>query len=229
MFPKEICGLIYFNQETYRFDIFSCKNRAKNKNDSFIISPQDYLSCSKLGKITACYHSHSNDNLEFSQIDTNNSNLYNIYYLLYNVKFDIFKFYSPNEHSNNYIGRPFILGKSDCFTLMKEYAYREHKITINFPNALNYPRSLEDINDMYEKNFIDAGFIKLTKGTELKKSDGLMMLFPNVSDKYPTHAAVYLGDNTILHQPFNSFSCVNIYDNFFKKHTSYVLRHRSCL
>ena len=77
-----------------------------------------------------------------------------------------------------------------------------------------------NIIDLYETNFKNQGFIKLEKGTKLNKSDGIMMMFPGVSDKFPTHAAVYTGDGLILHQPFNSFSCVNIYDNFFKKHTS---------
>jgi hypothetical protein len=122
-----------------------------------------------------------------------------------------------------------MLGRSDCFTLMQEYALKEENVKINFPKINSYPRSLKDIKNLYENNFIEQGFVKLDKDTPLKKSDGLMMLFPSVSEEYPTHAAVFLGNNLILHQPYNSFSCVNLYDSFYKKHTSYVLRHRSKL
>jgi hypothetical protein len=122
-----------------------------------------------------------------------------------------------------------MLGRSDCFTLMQEYALKEENVKINFPKINSYPRSLKDIKSLYENNFIEQGFVKLDKDTPLKKSDGLMMLFPSVSEEYPTHAAVFLGNNLILHQPYNSFSCVNLYDSFYKKHTSYVLRHRSKL
>jgi len=223
---EEICGFIYFKEKEYKFDIFPCKNRAENKINNFIISPQDYLNCSSLGKIVACYHSHVNESVEFSEIDKSNSNAYNIHYILYNIKYDIFNFYSPNKENNPYIGRPFVLGKSDCFTLMQEYALKEEKVHIKFPKDLTYPRHLDDIKDLYETNFKNQGFIKLDKGIKLNKSDGIMMMFPGVSDKFPTHAAVYIGDGLILHQPFNSFSCVNIYDNFFKKHTSYVLRYK---
>jgi proteasome lid subunit RPN8/RPN11 len=223
---EEICGLIYFNEKEYKFDIYPCKNKSENKKNNFTISPQDYLNCSSLGKIIACYHSHINDNIDFSEIDKNNSNVYNIHYILYNVKHDYFNFYSPNKENNPYIGRPFVLGKSDCFTLMKEYAIKEEKVNIQFPKDLVYPRHLEDIKDLYENNFKNQGFIKLDKNAKLEKSDGIMMMFPSVSDKFPTHAAVYIGNGLILHQPFNSFSCVNIYDNFFKKHTSYVLRYK---
>lgn len=228
-YPQEICGFIYVDKNSYKFDIYSCRNVANNKTNNFLISPQEYLACSSLGKITSCYHSHSNDNLDFSEMDKENSNKYNIHYILYNVKHNQFKFYSPNSEKNTYIGRPFMLGQSDCFTLMQEYALKEEKIIINFPKINSYPRSLKDIRDLYENNFIQQGFLKLDKDTPLKKSDGLMMLFPSVSEAYPTHAAVYLGNGLILHQPYNSFSCVNLYDGFYKKHTSYVLRHRSKL
>lgn len=228
-YPQEICGFIYLDKTSYKFDIYPCRNVANNKNNNFLISPQEYLSCSSLGKITACYHSHSNENLDFSEMDKENSNKYNIHYILYNVKYDEFKFYSPNSEKNPYIGRPFMLGQSDCFTLMQEYAIKEENIIINFPKINSYPRSLKDIKDLYENNFIEQGFVRLDKDTPLKQSDGLMMLFPNVSETYPTHAAVYLGDGLILHQPYNSFSCVNLYDSFYKKHTNYVLRHRSKL
>jgi len=226
--PKECCGFIYFDKITYKFDIFPCYNHAEDPFNNFIISPRDYLACSNLGKITACYHSHCNDNLQFSEIDKANNNTYNILYILYNIKYDKFNFLNPsNSKKNEYIGKPFILGKSDCFTLMQKYAKNEENIDISFPKDFDYPRDLKEVQDLYECNFKNQGFIKLDKSTKLQKSDGLMMMFPAISDKYPTHAAVYLGDGLILHQPFNCFSCVNIYDNFFKKHTSYVLRHRS--
>jgi proteasome lid subunit RPN8/RPN11 len=224
--PQEICGFIYFDEREYKFDTYHCKNRAENKKNNFIISPQDYLNCQKLGKIVACYHSHCDDHLEFSEMDKNNSNLYRINYILYNTKHDYFNFYSPGTSNNPYIGRPFLLGRSDCFTLMKEYALKEEKINIEFPKDLAYPKHLEDIKDLYENNFKKQGFLKLDKFTKLEKSDGIMMKFASVSDEFPTHAAVYIGNGLILHQPFNSFSCVNIYDNFFKKHTDYVLRYK---
>lgn len=225
--PRECCGLIYIDSQSLKFDIYKCKNCAENKQNEFLISPRDYITCGKLGKIVACYHSHTNDNIEFSEIDKNNSNANKINYILYNVKEDKYNFYSPENYNNNYIGKPFVLGRSDCFTLMQEYALREHNIKINFPKRSEYPRDIKQIRDLYEKSFEESGFMKLDKNIELQKSDGIMMLFPSVSELYPTHAAVYIDNNTILHQPFNSFSCVNIYDSFYKKHTKYVLRHRS--
>lgn len=224
-FPKECCGFIYLDKTSYKFDVFPCKNVAEQKNNNFTISPNDYLRCSYLGQIIACYHSHSNDNTEFSEIDKDNSNKYEMHYILYNVKQDIFNFYTPNSEKNPYIGRPFILGVSDCFTLVQDYAKKERNINLQFPRNVLYPKDLKEIGALYEENFIANGFIKLTKDVELKKDDGLMMIFPAISEKYPTHAAVYIGNGMILHQPFNSFSCVNIYDNFYKKHTSYVLRY----
>jgi len=224
--PYESCGFIYVDKQTLKFEIFACKNTAKNKVNSFSISPQEYLNCSYLGQIIACYHSHTNDNINFSEIDKENSNKYNIHYILYNLNKDYFNFYIPNTEKNHYIGRPFILGISDCFTLMKDYAQRERNVFLNFPKYTAYPKDIKEIGALYEKHFLENGFVKLDKNVKLEKDDGIMMIFPAVCEDYPTHAAAYLGDNMILHQPLNSFSCVNIYDNFYKKHTSYVLRYR---
>lgn len=224
---QESCGLVLFNEKTFKFDVFPCKNKAQDKNNNFIISPQDYLRCASLGKITACYHSHNDDNIDFSEIDKQNSNKYNIFYILYNTKFDIFKFYQPNSEKNNYIGRPFLLGKLDCFTLAQEYFLKEENINIYVPSDHQYPKALTDIKGLYEDHFESQGFIRLDKNIELKKSDAIMMIFSNISETYPTHVAMYIGDNLILHQPYNAFSCVNLYSSAWKKHTSYILRHRS--
>ena len=223
---EEICGLIYLDNKNYKFQVYPCQNRSNDKKNNFTISPQDFLNCSSLGKITACYHSHINESVTFSEIDKNNSNMYNIHYILYNIKHDTFSFHIPNKEKNPYIGRPYIMGKSDCFTLMKEYALKEENINIYFPESLFYPKHLDDIKSVYADNFKKHGFLKLDKNTKLQKSDGLMMTFPGVSNDFPTHAAAYIGDGLILHHPFNSFSCVNIYDTFFKKHTTYVLRYK---
>ena len=224
---EESCGLIFFNQNNFKFDIFPCKNRASNKRINFSISPQDYLTCNSLGKIVASYHSHVNGSLEFSEIDKQNSNIYKICYILYNLELDQFNIYYPNTEKNPYIGRPYITQVSDCFSLVKDFLKKEANIDMWFPDNMTYPKELKDIKGLYHDNFEQQGFLKLDKNTKLQKYDGIMVAYPNISEEYPSHCAIYLENDTILHQPYNSFSCVTKYDNLLKKYTKYILRHRS--
>jgi len=224
---EESCGLIFFDEKKYEFNIYPCKNIAKNKNNFFEISPKDYLQCSLKYKIIGCYHSHTNDSLEFSEIDKDNSNKYNIHYILYNTKKDQFNIYYPNTQKNNYIGRPYITEISDCFSLVQDFLKKEANINIWFPSGMSYPKDLKDIKGVYHDNFDEQGFIRLDKNTKLQKYDGVMVAYPNISEEYPSHCAIYLENDTILHQPYNSFSCVTMYDSLLKKYTKYILRHRS--
>jgi proteasome lid subunit RPN8/RPN11 len=225
----ESCGLIYFDEKKLKFNIYSCKNIAFDKKNFFSISSLEYLKCSQLGKIVACFHSHNNDNNEFSEIDMLNSNKHNITFILYNIKNDIFNMYYPNTYKNKYIGRPYITEVSDCFSLAIDYYKKELNVSIYCPKEIAYPKNLKDINSIYEDFFEKQNFIKLDKNTPFKKHDAFFMLFPNVSEVYATHCAMNIGNNTILHHPYNSFSCVNIYDDFYRKHTKYIVRHRSMI
>jgi proteasome lid subunit RPN8/RPN11 len=224
---EESCGLIFFDEKKYEFDIYPSKNIAKNKNNFFEISPREYLKCSLNYKIIGCYHSHIDENIEFSEFDKINSNKNNLIYVLYNIKYDKFNIYYANTKKNNYIGRPYITQISDCFSLVQDYLKNEAGINIWFPDGMSYPKSLKDIKGVYHNNFEEQGFLQLDKNTKLKKYDGIMVTYPNISEEYPSHCAIYLENDTILHQPYNSFSCVTIYDNLLKKYTSYILRHRS--
>lgn len=225
----ESCGLIYFDKKNLKFETYECKNLAFDKKNFFSISSLEYLKCSLLGKIVACFHSHNNENINFSEMDKLNSNKHNVTFILYNIKNDSFNIYYPDGYKNNYIGRPYITEVSDCFSLAVDYYKKELNVNIYCPKEMAYPKSLKDIKSIYEDHFEKQGFMKLDKNTPLKKHDGLFMIFPGVSELYATHGAMYIGDNTILHHPYNSFSCVNIYDDFYKKHTKYIVRHRSMI
>lgn len=224
---EESCGLIYFHEKKYEFGVYPCKNLAKNKNIFFYISPREYLQCALNYNIIGCYHSHINENTEFSEYDKTNSNKNNLTYVLYNTKLDAFNIYYANTKRNNYIGRPYITQVSDCFSLVQDFLKNVANINIWFPEGMSYPQSLKDIKGLYQNNFEEQGFIKLDKNIKLQKYDLIMITYPNISEEYPSHCVIYLENDTILHQPYNSFSCVTIYDDLLKKYTSYILRHRS--
>lgn len=223
--PNEICGLlVYKNDQIFTYQ---CKNISRNPSLSFIIDPKDCLKVSlEEGEIVASYHSHTNDFSDFSDLDKVNANEHEIRSILYFFKEDKFFEYVPNKCKNPYIGRYFELGKNDCFSLIRDYFNRELHIQIN-----DYLRDKNwSIRDpfLYDENFRKEKFLEISGGAIenlnlLKKNDVILM---NLYGKTSTHAAIYLGNGTILHHP-RGYSKIEELNDFYKRRSTHILRHES--
>jgi hypothetical protein len=53
------------------------------------------------------------------------------------------------------------------------------------------------------------------------------VIVTNTFNHNPRHLMIYLGNNQVLHNRFNSYSTVEMYYDTYKNLTSYILRHRS--
>ena len=90
-FPNECCGLILSHEGNAKS--FECKNISDNKRSNFSIDPKDYLEAQKQGEVVAYYHSHTNQNENFSDMDklfSDSSKLPLILYSFKNNKFSIY-------------------------------------------------------------------------------------------------------------------------------------------
>lgn len=112
------------------------------------------------------------------------------------------KTYIPDRYFEDapYEGRLFIHGLFDCYTLISDWFYRERKI--NLPWNVQRPYGWWDTQQsLYMQHFREYGF---TQSTKLEAGD--VMLF-NLKGSVVNHAAVYLGDNMILHHLGGRISC----------------------
>ena len=90
-FPNECCGLILDCDGEIK--TFECENISFNKQTNFCIDPKGYLEASKRGEVIAYYHSHTDENEDFSEMDklfSDSSKLPVILYSLNNNKFSIY-------------------------------------------------------------------------------------------------------------------------------------------
>lgn len=99
-----------------------------------------------------------------------------------------------------YTGRPFIHGKWDCFTLLKDYYARE--LNVQLPPVEYFDNWWKKGEDFYMKLSGVAGFYPVTS---LKKYDVIAM---RLNSPVFNHSAIFLGDNTILHHIGGKFSCI---------------------
>lgn len=130
---EERCGVIVGS----RGDVVAipCKNISPNPSDHFVISPIDLAEIRKTSTLLGYYHSHLNDHqYELSKYDRLVSSRLNLYSIIYSIKTDTFNDFQP--HANDfisYLGRPFITGIFDCYTLIQDYYKHEFNIKLTDP------------------------------------------------------------------------------------------------
>lgn len=217
-YPKETCGFIVFDNKD--FICIPTENTASNPNFFFKISPIEFLKIKKIyNKIYYIYHSHTNENCDFSEMDEKCSENLNLPIILYNIQKNIFKIHEPISVENDLIGRFYEYKKYDCFTLIRDFYYKKMNIDL----SIEY-EDLDKIN--VEKTFLEnynSKNLMLIKNIEDIKNNDILLLD---GLKEASHCAVYLGDNKILHQPMNTFSKIENYCNFYRRHTKLVFRSK---
>lgn len=225
---KESCALIYKQNNNLLINI--CDNVSFKPQKYFEISNSDYIKVSRKGEIVGLIHSHiTNKQFKFSILDKTIAEGHNINSIIYNVKTDTFHEYVPTGNfKNEYVGRDFKWGQSDCFSLVADYYNKEINIDINVITK-NRDRSIfiSDYvkNKEYIKDAYKYGFRILSNNNELEENDILFM--KDNDSSYPSHLGIYLGNNKILHQPRNQKSLIETINSSIFDRIVYIFRRNN--
>ena len=222
-YPNECCGFIIEDFDN-NFKCIPCENIAINKQEYFSIRSTDYLNIkNKYNKIHYIYHSHTNDNFDFSEEDKRCAENLNIPIILYILKNNEIKIYEIYEIFKSYTGRFYQHGKYDCFKLIEEFYKKEKSIEFKY-NKEFYNKKFEDMeikNEFFK--FYDSNNLRiLDKNEQLQIHD--ILLIDAFGENKPKHFALYIGDDKILHQPMFGFSKIENYCNFYRRHTDSIFR-----
>ena len=206
-YPNETCGFIVQDDKNFK------------------ISSKRFLEIKKNYNIFYIYHSHTNENENFSETDKNCSDNLNLPIILYSIKNDIIKVYEPVNTKKEYIGRFYEHGKYDCFKLIEEFYKKEKSIELKY-NQEFYLKSLQqmDIKTEVYKFYTNNNFELIDDKKSLELHD--ILLIDAFGENKPKHFALYMGQNKILHQPMFGFSKIENYCNFYKRHTDSIFRFK---
>ena len=209
----ECCGLI--TEKDNLLKVFPCENIAINKRNQFKIKEKDYLRASLNGKIKATYHSHLNEE-NFSITDRVNCYLSGYIYLLYIIEKNFFKLLNP-ENTFSYLNKEFILGRNDCYHLVKEFYQTEKNIFL--PEISNY----DQINDQFISDLASEHHLQIeTDVNQIQSGD--IIVFNLLGENKLPHFAIFLGNGYILHHPRNGYSQINLLTPALFKKYKYFLR-----
>ncbi len=215
---QEICGLIYTNFDTVNY--YSCENISKYPETNFEISSDDFIKVENIGDIVGVFHSHINETSEFSDQDIENSNAISIPYFCYSDFDKKFREYRPKEYKPKLIGRHFIRGQTDCFSLIRDYYWNNFEYLFDdFDRDEDFDNSNSSIiMDVYESQ----GFFIPENQVDIKEHD--LIVSKSIKSAHPTHLEVFVGNSKTLQHLINRLSCKDYLREGLLKKTMKVLR-----
>jgi cell wall-associated NlpC family hydrolase len=142
-------------------------------------------------------------------------------WFIVNPKTEDWGYCEPEGFELQYVGREFVHGIVDCYTLVRDFFQREYGIILS-----DYHRRDQwwhNGENMYVENFAKEGFSRVPL-EQLQRGDLLLM---NLQSPVPNHAAIYLGDQQILHHVQGRLSSRDLLGGYYLKATDRAIRHES--
>lgn len=215
VYPEEGCGLLL--NKKGKLVWVPTENIAENKFTDFIVSPKDYIKAQLSGDIFAIVHSHPDAPCEPSEQDKRVSDFLGIPYYIYSLpSMDKFE-YIPNRAQSSLLGREYLFGTNDCYSLVRDY-YKQ-KLSIDLPTIPFednwWEKGLNYFDDLYES----FGF---TEVDTPKEHDFIIF---NVYSDIPNHCGIYLGEDVFMHHAESRLSCR---ESLFSGWNKHVKRYTRC-
>lgn len=187
-YPRESCGVVV--NDVY----YPCKNVHKDPEKSFRIDPRTYAKFARMGDIQAIIHSHPDGPFFPSKADMEGQIATDVPWgIIYSAHDSASRplMWGDGVEKAPLIGRMFIHGIQDCYSLIRDYYQME--LGIELMEAPREDNWWENDENMYLDNFVRAGFERVM---DLQPHDVILM---NIRSPVPNHGAVYTGGDTILH------------------------------
>jgi proteasome lid subunit RPN8/RPN11 len=217
--PRECCGLIAVVKGRRRY--IPCRNIAATPDEHFILDPADYAAAEDQGEIMAVVHSHPTTQPTPSPADRLSCNATGLPWLIVNPKIEAWGGCEPEHFELPYVGREFVFGVVDCYSLVRDWYAREWNLKL--ADFSRRDQFWERGENLYVDNYASQGFRRIDF-TELAYGDLLLM---QLGSTLPNHAAIYLGDQQILHHIQGRLSSRDVLGGYYVKNTAMVLRHES--
>lgn len=217
--PKECCGLVAVVKGRKRY--FPCTNLADTPDEHFVLSGADYAAVEDQGEIVAIVHSHPATNPNPSQADRVACQKSGLPWIIVNPKTYGWSTTWPEAYELPYVGREFVFGVVDCYSLCQDWYGREWKL--NLSDYERRDKFWERGENLYLDNFHREGFHQIPF-EELQYGDALLM---QLGSDLPNHAAIYVGEQQILHHVQGRLSSRDVLGGYYMKSTAMVLRHES--
>ena len=215
--PAESCGLLVVIKGRERY--WPCQNIA-TEEDHFLMDPVDYAAADDAGEIVAVIHSHPNCHPVASMADRAAMEATRLPWHIYGVVTDTWASYEPEGWKPPLVGREWCYGTLDCYALARDWYGENMGLRLN-----DYVRDGEWWNkgaNTFVDNFAREGFAAVDPESEPQWGDALLM---QLQSPVPSHVAIYVGDDLILHHLRGRLSSRDVLSGYYQKNTTHILRY----
>ena len=218
--PKESCGLLLEIKGKEKY--FPCKNLSTYSQQCFIIDPDDFVKAEESGNILAVIHSHPVTPPIASQADKISCENSDLPWHIVNPKTEQWGYYEPSGYKPPLIGRHWVWGITDCWSLVRDWYKEEKNIILRDWDRPTTPQQFLE-NPLFESCAWRTGFRELRTDEKLINGDVLLMsiLSPTLN-----HVAIFL-DGDVLHHLADRISCKEPYNQWLLKCTGKRYRYAS--
>lgn len=232
-YPNEACGVIVNIGK--KSQLFVCQNISDHPASQFLIDPLDYARAEEAGEISAIWHTHTDSpstpsdadraGCEASELPWLITSIYNTGNLE-NANFVVNEpnLLEPSNFEMDLLGRPYIFGIFDCYSLVVDYYKRNLGIEMPAFNHKRIPQFWQKGMDFFTESADEAevhGFVEVTDES-YKEFDLLVFTIKN---EIPNHVAIYIGNDTILHHVRDRLSRREQYSTGWAKYKTRHFRH----
>lgn len=226
-YPNEACGFI-IKVGKNKSALIESRNDAVNPKAEFLIGHDEYSRAEDQGEIIGIWHTHTNGNIEPSEADLASCEATGVTWYMCCVgksddsfNYSSLRTFNPKGYEQDYVGRPYVFGIFDCWTLCRDFYRREFGIHLR-----DYPR-IQDFwkngHDFFGEKWEEVGLVSVA-GQDFEFGD--ILFFQTDNTGKPNHSAIYVGSETILHHCTDRLSRRDAYGGYWLKHTVKHLRHK---
>lgn len=221
--PRECCGLVIVEKgkEVY----VPCRNSAADRFEQFRIHPEDYADAEDRGEVVCVVHSHPFAPATPSEADLIGCENSGLRWLIVSWPTGTVHEFEPSGYVPPLLGRKFVHGIFDCYSLIRDYYKQELNIEL-----MDFERDAEWWNkgqNLYMDNFEKAGFSVVQGGVVAMKPHDVVLM--QVHSPVVNHAGIYIGDNILMHHFMNRLSSRDVYGEAIRRLTVKVVRYKEFL
>ena len=213
--PKEACAVLHLRDGVV--SLLLVPNSHHDPFSFFRIRKEDVAGLD----VVTIIHSHPTSPPTPSEADRAMCNELKLPWAIYSGLTDSWTELLPVDKNTPLLGRPFVYGVFDCFTLVRDYYWQ--KLHIKIPRVEAEYGFWNDGKEPYLENFAKAGFFAVRDNT-LRAHDCVLMQY---ASKTTNHAGVLTEEGLLLHHTQSNLSCVTPYGGYWLEHTREIVRHHS--